>query len=362
MVRILHIVTYMGRGGLETMLMNYYRHIDRSQLQFDFLVHRDFKADYDDEILSLGGRIHRISRLIPWSASYRKTLTAFFRTHPEYRIVHVHQDCLSSVALQCAQEAGVPIRIAHSQNAGQSLNLKYLIKRFYMKQIPRYATDLFACSKAAGDWMFGGAPYKLIANAIDVNAYIPSPAVRQQYRQQLHLGTGPVIGHVGRFHPVKNHSFLLDVFREVVNLAPDARLLLVGDGPLRQQMEETVAALHLQDHVIFTGVRTDVAGLMQAMDVFCFPSVHEGLPVTLIEAQSAGLPCLVSDQVSAECRVTERLVEQFSLTLSPARWAEKLLQLLSVPRADHSAEIVQSGYDIHSATHALQLEYLSREV
>lgn len=362
MVRILHIVTYMGRGGLETMLMNYYRHIDRTQLQFDFLVHRDFKADYDDEILSLGGRIYHFPRLIPWSTSYRKNLTAFFRSHPEYRIVHVHQDCLSSVALRCAQEAGIPVRIAHSHNASQDKNLKYLIKRFYMKQIPRYATDLFACSKAAGDWMFGGAPYRLVANAVASEAYLPSPEVRWQYRQQLQLGTGPVIGHVGRFHPVKNHTFLLDIFREVVNQVPDARLLLVGDGPLRQQMEEKAMRLHLQDHVIFTGIRSDVAELMQAMDVFCFPSLYEGLPVTLIEAQCAGLPILVSNQVSEECMVTEGLLQQFPLSHNPAQWAAKLLQLTAFPRTDHTPEIIKSGYDITSAAEALQHDYLSREV
>ena len=154
MIRVLHVVTYMGRGGLETMLMNYYRNIDRSRVQFDILVHRNFEADYDKEILSMGGRIFHISRLVPWSRSYRKKLKNFFLEHPEYRIVHVHQDCLSSVALQCAKECGVPVRIAHSHNRNQDKNIKYLIKLYYMKQIPKFATEYFACSKEAGDWMF----------------------------------------------------------------------------------------------------------------------------------------------------------------------------------------------------------------
>ncbi len=156
MIRVLQIVTYMGRGGLETMLMNYYRNIDRQQVQFDFLVHRDFEADYDQEIRELGGKIYRMPRLVPWNRLYRKKLKEFFREHPEYKIVHVHQDCLSSVALQCAKESGVPVRIAHSHNSSQDKNLKYLIKRFYMKKIPKYATGLLACSREAGDWMFKG--------------------------------------------------------------------------------------------------------------------------------------------------------------------------------------------------------------
>jgi len=211
--RVLHIVTYMGRGGLETMLMNYYRNIDRSKLQFDFLVHRDFEADYDREILELGGRIHRFPRLIPWSGKYRRQLREFFRQHPEYRIVHVHQDCLSSVALQCANESSVPVRIGHSHNASQALDLKYLIKLYYMKSIPRYATKLFACSEMAGNWMFSGADFQVMNNAIHISDYVFSQERRQTVRKMFALQDGNfVIGHVGQFRPQKNHSFLVDVF------------------------------------------------------------------------------------------------------------------------------------------------------
>ena len=170
-VRILHVVTYMGRGGLETMIMNYYRRMDREKVQFDFLTHRDFRSDYDDEIEALGGRIYRLPRLVPWSGSYRKALDRFFAEHREYRIVHVHQDCLSSVILAAAAKYGVPVRIAHSHNSSQDKNLKYLVKLFYMRKIPALATQLFACGKEAGDWMFGGAPYRVLNNAIDAGRY-----------------------------------------------------------------------------------------------------------------------------------------------------------------------------------------------
>lgn len=179
-IRVLHIVTYMGRGGLETMLMNYYRHIDRNKVQFDFLVHRDFEADYDAEIRELGGKIYHISRLIPWSHSYREKLKHFFREHSEYKIVHVHQDCLSSVALQCAKECGVPVRIAHSHTSSAVKDLKYLIKKYYMKKIPVYATDLFACGKQAGNWMFRGNDFRVIPNGICVQDYIYSEKKRKK--------------------------------------------------------------------------------------------------------------------------------------------------------------------------------------
>ena len=208
MIRVLQIVTYMGRGGLETMLMNYYRYMDRNKVQFDFLVHRNFEADYDKEILSMGGKIYHISRLVPWSKRYREKLKKFFLNHPEYKIIHVHQDCLSSVALQCAKECGIAVRIAHSHNSNQDKNLRYLIKRHYMKQIPQFATDCFACGKEAGDWMFSGHPYQIMCNAIDAALYTYSLEKADAIRKQLHVQKNLVIGHIGRFDIQKNHTFL----------------------------------------------------------------------------------------------------------------------------------------------------------
>ena len=237
-IRVLHIVTYMGRGGLETMLMNYYRHIDRTKVQFDFLVHRDFEADYDAEILSLGGKIHHVSRLVPWSKSYQNELRAFFKEHPEYRIVHVHQDCLSSVALKVAKECGVPVRIAHSHNSNQDKNLKYLIKLHYMKKIPAFATALFACGKDAGDWMFGGKQYHVMANAVEVKRYQYKPSVAEKIRNEWNISDELLVGHVGRFNPQKNHTFLIDIFYEIQKINPSARLLLVGDGDGKKEIQE----------------------------------------------------------------------------------------------------------------------------
>ena len=359
-IRILHVVTYMGRGGLETMIMNYYRCVDRSKVQFDFLVHRDFRADYDDEIESLGGIIYRLPKLIPWSSSYNKALNCFLKSHPEHRIVHVHQDCLSGVILKAAQKCGVPVRIAHSHSSSQDKNLKYLIKLFYMRLIPRCATQLFACGKDAGDWMFRGAPYRIINNAVDTAKYTYSPEIDNEMRRQLGISKDAlVIGHVGRFDAVKNHTFLVDCFLQLKKQQDRAVLLLVGDGRLRQEIQEKAKACGIADSVIFTGLRSDVPELMQAMDVFVFPSLYEGIPLTLIEAQAAGLPCLVSDGVPRECAKTD-LVVHHALKDGAHIWAKQILQMRHTARPDTGTQIARSGYDLKENAMWLQNFYLEQ--
>lgn len=357
-IRILHVVTYMGRGGLETMLMNYYRHIDRNKVQFDFLVHRDFEADYDQEIEELGGRIYRVSRLIPWSKKYRLELKKFFQTHPEYKIVHVHQDCLSSVALQCAKECGVTHRIAHSHSSNQDKNIKYLIKKHYMKQIPMYATDLFACGEEAGEWMFRTTEFLVLNNAIDTKKYIYNSEKAEKSRESFGiLRDAYVVGHVGRFAATKNHEFLVKVFVQLQKKEVNARLLLVGDGELHEQIEKQVKDLGVADKVIFTGVRSDVEELLQAMDVFVFPSIYEGLPVSLIEAQAAGLPCVISDKVPLECIKTD-LVQQISLDVDMKEWTQRILSVKNQARKNYSKEIENAGFDIVSNAKWLEDYYI----
>ena len=357
MIRILHVVTYMGRGGLETMLMNYYRNIDRSMVQFDFLVHRDFEADYDAEILSLGGRIFHVSRLIPWSGGYRRELKSFFELHPEYRIVHVHQDCLSSVALECARECGVPVRIAHSHNSNQGKNLKFLLKKHYMKYIPEFATDLFACSQEAGEWMFHTSDFKILKNAIDSEKYMFDLDVKGRICRDLHVVGKVVLGHVGRFRAQKNHLFLIDVFYEFQKLRSDSVLLLVGDGDEEGCVRDRVKQYHLEDKVLFLGSCSNVNELLQAMDVFVFPSLYEGLPVTLVEAQAAGVSCLISDRVPLECKITD-LIHVACLEDGPQVWAERVLDLLNEDKKNTYLEICNSGFDIKENAKKLQNYYL----
>ena len=358
MNRVLQVVTHMERGGLESMLMNYYRHMDREKVQFDFLVHRQEPAAFDEEIESLGGKIYRLPRLIPWSKSYRAALNRFFDEHMEYKIVHVHQDCLSSVILKAAQKHGVSVRIAHSHSANQDKNLKYPIKLLYKRNISKYATTLFACGKDAGDWMFCGAPYQIINNAIDSVAYIYNPAKRIEKRQELGIATELVVGHVGRFNQPKNHPFLLSVFAALLKKEPHAVLLLVGGGEDMPRIQELARTLGISAQVRFLGVRSDIPDLMQAMDIFVFPSLYEGLGIALVEAQAAGLPCVVSDTIPPEAYLTD-LVFAEELSASPEAWAQVILEKRSIPHTDRSAEIAAHGFDITTEAVKLQEFYLN---
>lgn len=345
MIRILHVVTHMNRGGLETMIMNYYRNIDREKIQFHFLVHRQEKADYDDEILAMGGKIYRISRLNPFGRDYRNELEDFFEKHKEYPIVHVHQDCLSSIILKVAQKHNIKVRIAHSHSSSQDKDIKYPIKMIYRHFIPKYATHLMACSKAAGEWMFRGEKFEIVNNAIDAKKYLFDKSKRKNIREKLGIQSDEfLIGHVGRFCYPKNHHFLVDIFEKVNQTVP-AKLILVGEGELRAEIEDKVKKLGLTEQVVFTGLRSDVSDLMQAMDVFVFPSHYEGLPVTLIEAQAAGLPCLISDRVPIECKKTD-LVRQEALSKSAEEWAEVILKLKGIQHRKTYQEIVAADYDI----------------
>ena len=354
--RVLQVVTHMNRGGLETMLMNYYRQMDRSRVQFDFLTHREGEKDYDAEIRALGGRIYHVPPVNPFGRDYLRSLDDFFAEHPEYRVVHSHLDCMSAPVLRAAKKHGVPVRLAHSHNTNQPKDLKYPIKLWSKRKIAGEATGLFACGEGAGRWMFGGAAFQLLPNAIDAAAYRADETVRQEVRRELGLEDALVLGHVGRFNEQKNHSFLIDLFAAAAKKEPKARLLLVGSGEGRTVIEEKVQALGLADKVLFLGVRGDVHRLLQAMDVFVFPSLYEGLPVSLVEAQAAGLPCVISDRVPAESVLTDGVVQ---LPLGSAEdWAEQVLCAARRERKDTYDAICAAGFDIAQNAKWLEEFYL----
>ena len=291
-IRVLHIVTIMNRGGLETMLMNYYRNIDRKKIQFDFVVHRSEKGAYDDEIMSLGGRILHVPPIqLKNILSYKKTLGAIFIDNPEYRIVHSHIDSLSALPLYIAKKTGVPIRIAHSHNSNFDTDSKKIIRNLAKRLIKYQATDIVGCSTDAIKFMFGNSAkdYRLISNAVDVTQFGFDQKIRIRIRKEFNYNDDDfIVGHVGRFEAQKNHDYLLEIFNEVFRLNNHAKLMLVGDGLLKKQIEAKAKELGISSKVIFTGNRTDVSYLMQAMDVFLMPSLYEGLPVVAIEAQISG--------------------------------------------------------------------------
>ncbi|KLT18603.1 glycosyl transferase family 1 [Neobacillus vireti] len=339
----------MNRGGLETMLMNYYRQIDRSMIQFDFMVHRPEEGHYDKEILKLGGRIYQMPQIRPGNYRlYFKLLDEFFRKHKEYRVVHSHINENSSFVLRAAKKAGIPCRIAHSHLSDLGIDLKLpfrLYARFFMKNKPN---NYFACSKKAGLWLFGNKiassnEIKVLNNAVNAEEFKYNETVRKRIRNDLGIKDELVIGHIGRFNKQKNHEFLLDIFRAVHQKCPDAILLLIGEGHLRSSIERKVEQLGLSSNVKFFGVRSDIPNLMQAMDLFLFPSLFEGLPVVLIEAQAAGLKCIVSDSITEESDITGR-VEFISINKSPEYWTNKILSS-SFEHKDTSEKLQKNDYD-----------------
>lgn len=358
-VRILQVVTIMNRGGLETMLMNVYRQIDRQQMQFDFLVHRMERGHYDDEIEEMGGRIYRLPPIRPGSyRMYFRRLHQFFAVHPEYRIVHSHINENSGFVLGAAKRAGVPCRIAHSHLSDLGLDVK-LPFRLYARYVMRgQPSHYFACSHQAGRWLFGEAhPVTVLPNAVDVEQFRCNPSVRREVREELGAGERLVIGHIGRFNKQKNHHFLLEIFHALYQKHPESMLVLAGDGPLRPVIEKKVRKFGLESHVAFLGVRKDVSRLMQGFDVFLFPSLFEGLPVVMVEAQAAGLRCIVADTITREADVSGR-VEFYSLRQSAEAWADRILSG-SFERRDASEELSSKGYDIKKMSRWLTEFYLT---
>lgn len=358
-IRVLHVVTHMNRGGLETMIMNYYRHIDRNKIQFDFLTHRDRKKDYDDEIQSLGGRIYHLPPLNPLDKKgYLKKLDDFFREHPEYKIVHSHLDCMSAYPLRAAKKYGVPVRIAHSHNTSQERNLKYLIKLYSRSLIPKYATDLYACGEEAGKWMFKNRPFVVMRNAIDAQKFVYNSEIAKQKKEELGIEDEFVLGHVGRFNLQKNHEFLINIFNEVCKQKENAVLLLVGTGELEEKIHEKVRNLGLNEKVMFLGVREDIPELMQAMDVFVFPSLFEGLPVTLVEAQAAGLPCVVSETITKEIDIIDNM-RFLEINGTTSRWVEEIEKKREREKESYRM-IEKAGFDIKKNVEWLTEQYQTR--
>ena len=345
-IRVLQVVTIMNRGGLETMLMNYYRKVDRNKIQFDFMVHREERGDYDDEIEALGGKIFRMSPIKPGNyRNYFKQLDNFFKENKEYKVVHSHINENSGFVLRSAKKYNVPCRIAHSHLADLKLDYKFPFRLYGRHYLNPNVTEYFACSKDAGKWLFKNPKKEIIVlnNAVDTELFSPNENIRQKIRRNLNIEDKFVIGHVGRFNPQKNHTFLIDVFKEIKKIKDNAELILIGQGYLFDEVKEKVNNLGLQDSVKFLGLRTDIPELMQGMDLFLFPSLFEGLPVVLVEAQAAGLKCVTSTGVTKETDITDSL-EFYDLNETPEKWAEKIVNL-DTRKRNNSKLLNEKGYD-----------------
>lgn len=327
----------MGRGGAETWLMHVLRHIDRNKFQMDFLVQTTHPAPFDDEIKKLGSKvIICLGFPNPWKTA--KNFNHILSKYGPYDVVHSHIHNFSGFILKLAYRAGVPIRIAHSHNDLSTLKVNAgLYRRMYLRLtelwINKYSTSGLACSKQAASDLFGpywetDSRWKVTTYSIDLSHFkddINPSTVR------LELGIPDdafVVGHVGSFRHQKNHKFLVDIFSKILNFEPKGYLLLVGDGSLKPIIEQQVSIKGLSDRVIFTGLKADVPRLMcGAMDVFLFPSLFEGLPLVLLEAQASGLPCVISNVISEEVDVVKNLIRRVSLSQSASVWAEEVFAM-----------------------------------
>ena len=359
MLRILQAVNIMDRAGLENMLMNYYRHIDRERIQFDFLTHRDCEGAYDSEIRELGGNIYRAPRLYPQNLKkYSQFMRAFFNEHSEYKIIHSHIDAMSYFVLSSAKQNKVPVRIAHSHSSKLEMDYKLPIKYFGLKKIPCVATEFCACGEKAGKFMFPDSNFNIIKNAIDLTKFRYDPRIRSDVRNALGLDGKFVIGHVGRYCKIKNQMFLLDAFAEVKKNKPESILLLVGKGPDEQMIRNKISKLGLENSVMMLIDRSDVDRLYQAFDVFVLPSLFEGVPVVGIETQASGLPCIVSDRISDEILITNN-IQSIPIKSPAIEWANKILNC-NLKRNDRARqELSNAGYDIETEAKKLQDWYFS---
>ncbi len=360
-LRVLHAVVNMNRGGAETMIMNLYRNIDRTKIQFDFLTSK--AGVFDEEIRQMGGRIHRIPYVTEAGpVRYFFLLKTFFNEN-DYIIVHAHMDKMSGQILAAAKQAGVPVRIAHSHNtSSEGSVLVKLYKQFAGSLIGPSATHLFACSEEAGKWLFGKKHVEtvLMKNGIEAQKFFYSDIVRSRLRERLGFEEDDIIlGHIGRFQKQKNHSFLIETFNELLQQQKQVYLLLIGDGEYKDRIHEQVRSKGIEQHVHFLGIREDIHELLQVIDLFVFPSLHEGLPLTLIEAQSAGVPCLVSDQITKEVDLKLNLVT-FLPIHDHELWVREIQRIAnsSAERRSEPEAIRAHGYDIHTTADGTQENYL----
>ena len=350
----------MNRGGIESYMMNYYRHFDHKIIQIDFVVHNaGGYGYYDEEIKNLGGQIFTLPQKSKHPLSYTTLLKTILKKG-NYKIIHTHMDAMGAWVLKVAQNCGIPVRIAHSHNTKHLTNNP--IKLFFLEQarkkINQYATHRMACSEMAGKWLFKDQPFQIIRNAIEAEMFKFNPEARRQIRQKYNIKNNFLIGHVGRFDTQKNHMFLLDVFAEIHKTIPKSKLILIGEGHLKEAIQQKISTLNLEEHVILTGVRDDVNLFYNAFDLFVLPSLFEGLPVVAIENQANGCPTFLSSEITRETQISTDI--DF-IDLKKELWYKKIIEYIEThktPRTDLHFDIQASGYDIKTEAQKLQEIYI----
>ncbi|MFS0879299.1 capsular biosynthesis protein [Bacillus sp. 7586-K] len=352
--RVLHVVGAMNRAGTETMLMNIYRNINRKNIQFDFLTFSNKDSDYDVEIKKLGGRIITLSN----QYSILEIIKAI-RTYGPYVAIHSHTLFHSGIVCVAAKIAGINVRISHAHTTNDKNDT--FIRQLYMKimryLINAYSTKLLACSQAAGIFLFGekkilGNQYLLFPNLIDYTNFLVNRKEDViKFKEKEGLGDSLIIGHIGRFIDTKNHKFLMEIMGNIVEKNPKVKMILVGDGELRERYEEIAQKEGLQNKIKFLGIRQDIATVLHSMDIFVFPSKYEGLGLVLLEAQACGIPCVVSEAIQPESDLQMGLMTKLSLNDGPEIWADAILQRINKKELDIEMiknSFIKQGYSMNS--------------
>lgn len=364
-IYVLQVLGCLDRGGAETMVMNLYHNIDISKVQFGFVVHTNKKGAYDDEVKRMGGKIYRAPKYrIINHFQYVNWWKCFYKIHKEYKIVHAHIRSSSAIFLAIAKKMGY-ITIAHSHSTSNGKGIYAIIKDILQLPIRYIADYLFSCSDDAGRWLYGSkvtkrTNYKMIPNCIDCKQFRYSEVQRKRIRKEQGIREDCfVVGHIGRFHEAKNHKYMIKIFVEILNKKPDTMFLLVGDGELRERIEKECVTLDIREQVIFTGLQFHPEQFYQAMDLFLFPSLWEGLPMSVVEAQASGLPCIISDRITKNVQITD-LVQYKSLNENPKEWAEAVLKYEKRVRIglDEHQQIKLKRFDSTFVAEELQKFYL----
>ena len=362
-IRILHMIGSLGIGGSQAMVMNIYRNIEREKIQFDFIVDSSNEQYFADEIKQLGGKIYSMPKFKGTNLlEIKKKWNRFFIEHPEYKILHSHVRSYASIYLPIAKKHGVKT-IIHSHSTSNGSGMSALVKAVLQYPLRYQADYFFGCSKESGEWLFGSKvvnsnSFYVVKNGIDVDRFLFNRIERNKIREQLRISeTTLVIGHVGRFIEAKNHDFLIDLFAELNVKKRDSKLLLVGDGKLRKHIKKKCKDLKIEDDVIFVGNQSNTEMYYSAMDMFCFPSLWEGLGIAVIEAQTSGLRCFISKNIPDEVDMGLNLVTRLDLN-NNEEWIDKMSKSVDYNRFVDRKIIRNSGYDISENTEMVQKFYL----
>lgn len=369
-IRVLYFVDRFLQGGIQTLLWNIATSIDRDSFEIEFLCLDDGKTyPMEQDLAGMGFKVTKLDGI--WLDSpvsflrYRKALDAFFRSSGHFDIVHVHSTGKNYQVLEAAKAFGCVVRILHSHNTGYmtSNQVKARLGNMLNRKASALTTNRFACGKEAGKWMFGDDfGYRpedfILRNAVDCSKYRYDFQIRQSVRDELNLDDEKrVCINIARLAPVKNHSFLLEAFSKALQQNKELVLLIVGDGALKDELSNKIGSLGISDNVKLLGFRKDVADLLQAADCFVMPSIHEGLPFVLVEAQAAGLPCLISDGVTKEAALLPTTVEA-GLNCPLSVWAERIIEIADAGRFAEPAQLLaKRGYDLQTEIKRLEEYY-----